>query len=177
MSVKRRQEAIACFTVPLESTIAHAQHSETTKRSRHQNASKKSRVDGSESVTEPDTDFSSAAINDSMEEDPEISIPAGKGKGKAAVKGSAYSERNLGRKQRRPIIIDDSESETESHSDFSPTVADEQKEVSDFSDFSDFAVPTRKGKGKASNKGKATSPRDNPKVMLISLKAVCGFYS
>ncbi|KAM6502461.1 SNF2 family N-terminal domain containing protein, partial [Amanita muscaria] len=182
MSAKRRQEAIACFSVPLESTTAHA---DTTKRRRRQAASKKSGpmiIDDSESATEPDTDSSSAAINELMEEeDPEISIPVGKGKGKAAVKGSArYSERSLGRtasQRRKPIIIDDSESETDPQSDFSPTVADEQKEASDFSDFSEFAVPTRKGKGKASTKGKATDPRDNPKVMLISLKAVCGFYS
>lgn len=91
------------------------------------------------------------------------------------VRGSAIrpsSKRNV-RSTRQSVITherscNDEDSVTESDSDFSLT--DSRVQTEDEDDTS-----TRKGKGKAKGKGSYANVGDNPRVMLISLKAVTKF--
>lgn len=62
-------------------------------------------------------------------------------------------------------VLNDEDSVTESDSDFSVTESGAQTEDED-------GTSTRKGKGKAKGKSSYMDEGDNPRVMLISLKAV-----
>lgn len=64
--------------------------------------------------------------------------------------------------------LNDEDSVTESDSDFSVTESGAQTEDED-------GTSTRKGKGKAKGKSSYANKGDNPRVMLISLKAVIKF--
>lgn len=91
------------------------------------------------------------------------------------VRGSttrAPAKRNV-RSTRQSVIkhtppLNDEDSVTESDSDFSIADLREQSEEEE-------AASTRKGKGKAKGKSCYANEGDNPRIMLISLKAVSKF--
>jgi SWI/SNF-related matrix-associated actin-dependent regulator of chromatin subfamily A3 len=114
MSAKKRQEAIARFTVPVEDSV----------------------TPGRGSTIRPST--------------------------KRNVRSTRQSVTTHGRSS------NDEDSVTESDSDFS--ITDSRVQTEDEDDTS-----TRKGKGKAKGKSSYMNEGDNPRVMLISLKAVTKF--